>query len=107
MTLSKDDENTLAALEHFTESDDPGFAARFDLAAVQQLRRRRVVLAWSEFSVGLIVFLVGVGAARGVISIGTIMSCFGASLLLCAATTATDIYIVTRQRRRLPPGSYR
>ena len=55
MTLSKDDENKLAALEHFTESDDPVFAAGSDLAAVQQVRRRRVVFAWCEFSLGLIV----------------------------------------------------
>jgi len=48
-------ENKLAALEHFTESDDPVFAAGSDLAAVQQVRRRRVVFAWCEFSLGLIV----------------------------------------------------
>lgn len=105
MTLSSDDENKLAALERFTESDDPVFAAGFDLATVRLLRRRRVVFAWCEFWVGLIVFVIGDGAARGVISTGTIMSCFGASLVLCAATTAVENYTGTRQRRRLPPGA--
>jgi hypothetical protein len=64
------------ALAAFTQSDDPIFAAGFDLLAfrclsparpVQQLRRRRIMLAWYEFWVGLIVLFTGSAVAHGLI----------------------------------------
>ena len=82
MTLSEDERRTLAEIETGCRDDDPGFAARLDLAAERTRRARVTLLARSAIWLGMLVFVLGAGAARGLVSGGVIIACYGAGMIV-------------------------
>ncbi|HEY5113984.1 MAG TPA: DUF3040 domain-containing protein [Nakamurella sp.] len=78
----------LHEIETFTQSADPGFAANLDLVTAQELRRRRMAMSGSGFWFGLVILIVGLAAARGPISVGVLVACYGLILMVWATVTA-------------------
>ena len=97
MSLSRDEESRLGEIEAFTRVLDPDFASRLNLEAALRQRDRRVVLCWCGAWVGSVMMLSGAGAARGLISIGAIVSIYGSILLL------SSLWAAFRHRPHRPP----
>jgi hypothetical protein len=109
MALFKDDQNRLDALEH---SPNPMIRSLQLASTCLPSAASRppdqynssggggIMLAWYEFWVGLIVLFTGSAVAHGLISTGTVISCYGASLLVCAAVTAFQNHPDLRRRRQ-------
>jgi hypothetical protein len=87
MTLSEDEQNSLDEIETSFHSDDPDFATSLDVVAVQRSLRRRIRLAGYGFWLGMVVMMLGVAVAKGALSIGTIVGCYGFIVLVWSAAT--------------------
>ena len=95
MTLSEYEQRALDEIETGCGADDPGLAARLDLTALQTRRRRWVTAARSAAWLGWLVLVIGAGVARGLVSIGAFVACYG--LVMIVAGTVT--WIRNRTRR--------
>lgn len=82
MTLSEYEQRTLAEIEHGCCAEDPGFAARMDLAAARSRRTRVTLLAQCAIWVGALVFVLGAGAIRGLVSGGVVIAFFGVAMIV-------------------------
>ena len=101
MTLSENEQRTLDAIETGCRREDPGFAARLDLAAARHRRDRAVVMAQCVIWVGWLVLLIGAGMARGPVSIGAVVACYGLALIVAGTVTWLRNH---GPRRPTPPG---
>jgi hypothetical protein len=82
MTLSEDERRTLADIETGCRAEDPWFAARLDLAAERTRRTRATRLAQGAIWFGVLMFVLGAGAARGLVSGGVIIACYGVTMIV-------------------------
>ena len=82
MTLSEDEQHILDEIETLTRSADPGFAANLNLVAAQARRRKRLALSRYGFWLGFVILMVGAGSARGPISAGVLVACYGLTLMV-------------------------
>jgi hypothetical protein len=98
MALSDDEQDRLNELETFTQAADPGFADSLGGAAADRWQLRQSAFAWSASLLGILAMLAGLGAARGLISIGTIVICYG--FLLTAWGAGTAVQILKRKMAR-------
>lgn len=96
MALSHQERRTLAEIERGLQSDDPAMAGRMTVATVIPDGWPPHRWAWFGLLLGLQVTLVGFAAARGVISIGTIVGLYG--LLLLAGSTGSLCCGLRRRR---------
>jgi Protein of unknown function (DUF3040) len=87
MTLSEDDQNRLDRIENALMADDPLFAARLDVEAARRSARQRNRIAGYCVWIGLAIALLGAAFARGVLSIGTLVSLYGLALLAWSTLT--------------------
>ena len=87
MTLSEHEQRTLDGIETGCREDDPGFAVRLDLTAQLQRRRRVVLIAQTVIWIGWLVLVIGAGMARGPVSIGAMVGCYGLVMII-AGTVA-------------------
>jgi len=95
MALSDDEQDRLDELETFNRATDPRFAVSIGTAAVQRWERRRAAFAWSASLLGILAILTGLGAARGLISTGSIIVFYG--FLLTAWGFGSAVQILRRQ----------
>jgi len=100
MTLSEDEQHLLDEIETFTRSADPGFAANLNLVAAQARRRTRLALSRYGFWFGFVILMVGAGSARGPISAGVLVACYGLTLMVWATVVAQRNRV---RRERRPP----
>ncbi len=91
MSLSDDERDRLREIETLTAAADPQFAHRLDLAAAGRRRRRARVTCRALLTLGAWLMLTGLGAARGWISLGTVVFAFGLALVVWSAVTANDL----------------
>ena len=87
MTLSEYEQRALDGIETGCCADDPGFAVRLDLIALQQRHRRVVVAARSAIWLGWLVLIIGAGMARGPVSIGVLVACYGLAMIVAGTVT--------------------
>ena len=87
MTLSEYEQRALYEIETGCGADDPGFVARLDLTALQTRRRRLVTAARSAIWLGWLVLIIGAGLARGLLSIGALVACYGLVMVVAGAVT--------------------
>ena len=100
MTLSEDEQRILDEIETFTRSVDPGFVSNLNLVAAQARRRKRLTLSHCGFWSGFVILMVGAGSARGPISAGILVACYGLTLMVWAAVVAQRNRV---RRARRPP----
>ena len=96
MTLSEHEQRTLDGIERGCRSEDPGFAGRLDLIALQHRRGQVVVVAQCAIWIGWVTMMIGGGLARGLVSIGALVACYGLTLMIAGTVTWF-------RNRRLPP----
>lgn len=96
MSLSDDELARLREIESLTVAQDPRFAAHLDLDRMTRQRRRLQVVCWWLLAVGMVLALLGAGAARGLISLGTMVAAAGCALIVWATVTARGL----RPRRK-------
>jgi hypothetical protein len=77
MTLSEYERRTLDGIENNCRREDPAFPDRMNLTAAQQRSGRPVVMAQCAIWVGWLMLMIGGGLARGAVSIGTFVACYG------------------------------
>ena len=70
MTLSEYERRALDGLENNCRSEDPAFADRMNLTAVQQRSSRSVTMAQCSIWIGWLMLTIGGGLARGPVSPG-------------------------------------
>ena len=85
MTLSEHEQRTLAEIETCCFADDPGFAGRLDLAAAHARRSRIRLIAQCAIWLGSMMLVTGAGLARGVVSFGVVIACYGLALIVAGA----------------------
>ena len=99
VALSDWDQIRLWEIEEHTRATDPEFLTRLDLAAVLRRRRRlRRVCRWLQ-ALGAWTMLMGLSAAHGLISGGTLAAAGGCALLVWSALTARGLRGPTHPRR--------
>ncbi len=107
MTLSEDEQHILDEIETFTRSADPGFAANLNLVAAQARRRKRLALSRYGFWLGFVILMVGAGSARGPISAGVLVACYGLTLIVWATVIIVWATVIAQRNRvrreRRPP----
>ncbi len=85
MTLSEYERRTLDGIENNCRREDPAFADRMNLTAAQQRSSRSVVMAQCAIWIGWLMLMIGGGLARGAVSIGTVVACYGLILIVAGA----------------------
>ena len=103
MTLSEYERRTLDGIENDCHREDPTFADRMNLTVAQQRGRRLVVMAQCAIWIGWLVMTIGGGLARGLVSIGSLVACYGFALIVAGATTWLR-HRSPRTRTRSGPG---
>ena len=87
MTLSEYERRTLDGIETNCRREDPAFADRMNLTAAQQRGSRAVLMAQCAIWIGWLMLMIGGGLARGPVSIGAFVACYGLALILAGAVT--------------------
>jgi hypothetical protein len=87
MTLSEHEQRTLKGIEAGCRIEDPGFAERLDLTALQHRRSQVIVIAQCTIWIGWVTMVIGGGLARGLLSIGTLVACYGLALIIAGTVT--------------------
>jgi hypothetical protein len=87
MTLSEYEQRTLDGIETGCRREDPDFAGRMDLDAARRRRRRAVVMAQCAIWIGWLVLVIGGGMARGPVSVGAFVACYGLALIVAGTVT--------------------
>ena len=90
MSLSRDEQRTLDAIERTFRDDDPKFTANFASARVG---RRQRMIGYAAFLLGVTALLAGAIAAQAQTAVGVIVSLAG-FLAMCAAA-----WLLFRYRR--------
>jgi Protein of unknown function (DUF3040) len=85
MTLSEQEQRTLHEIETGCCTDDPDFVRRLDFGAASRRRSRALWVARATVWIGWIVLVMGAATARGVLSIGTMLTCYGVVILAVGA----------------------
>jgi hypothetical protein len=85
MTLSEYERRTLDGIENDCRREDPAFADRMNLTVAQQRGRRLVVMAQCAIWIGWLMLIIGGGLARGSVSIGAFVACYGLTLIVTGA----------------------
>jgi len=75
----------LEGIENNCRREDPAFPDRMNLTAVQQRSSRSVLMAQCAISVGWSMLMIGGGLARGAVSTGTFVACYGLILIVAGA----------------------
>lgn len=88
MALSDDEQYRLREIEALTAASDPAFASRLDLPAAVRRRRRMLLACWCVLAFGAVMMMAGAGAARGLISIGTVVAALGWTLMMWSVFAA-------------------
>jgi hypothetical protein len=94
MALSEYEYRTLCEIETGCRAEDPDFVETLDFTAAADRRSRAIWLARAAVWVGWILLLTGAATARGVLSLGTFLTFYGALILTTGA--------VSRWRLRTP-----
>jgi len=87
MTLSEYEQHTLNGIENNCRREDPAFVDRMNLTAAQQRSSRAVVMAHWAIWIGWLMLMIGGGLARGPVSIGAFVACYGLVLIAAGAVT--------------------
>jgi hypothetical protein len=87
MTLSEYERRTLDGIETNCRREDPAFADRMNLTAAQQRGSRAVLMAHWAIWIGWLMLMIGGGLARGPVSIGAFVACYGLVLIAAGAVT--------------------
>jgi len=87
MSLSEYERRTLDGIEINCRRKDPAFVDRMDLTAAEQRSGRAVVIAQHAIWVGWLMLMIGGGLARGPVSIGAFVACYGLALIVGGAVT--------------------
>ena len=87
MTLSEYERHTLDGIETNCRREDPAFADRMNLTAAQQRGSRAVLMAQCAIWIGWLMLMIGGGLARGPVSIGAFVACYGLALIVAGAAT--------------------
>ena len=87
MTLSEYERRTLDGIETNCRREDPAFADRMNLTAAQQRSSRAVLMAQWAIWIGWLMLMIGGGLARGPVSIGVFVACYGLALIVTGAAT--------------------
>ncbi len=87
MTLSEYERRIIDKIETSCRTQDPGFADRMDMAAAQERSSRVVVIAQCAIWIGWLVLVIGGGMARGQVSIGAFVACYGVVLIVAGTVT--------------------
>ena len=87
MTLSEYERRTLDGIETGCRAEDPGFADRMDMTATKLRSSRVVVMAQCAIWIGWLVLVIGGGMARGPVSIGAFVACYGVVLIVAGTVT--------------------
>ena len=87
MTLSEYERRTLDGIETNCRREDPAFADRMNLTAAQQRGSRAVLMAQCAIWIGWLMLMIGGGLARGPVSIGALVACYGLALIVAGAAT--------------------
>jgi uncharacterized membrane protein len=103
MTLSEYEQRTLDGIETNCRREDPAFADRMNLTAAQQRSGRAVLMAHWAIWIGWLMLVIGGGLARGAVSIGAFVACYGLALIVAGATTWLR-HRRPRTRTRSDPG---
>jgi len=85
--LSEHEQRTLWDIETGCCADDPEFARRLDVDAAVHRRSQALWTARATLWVGAILLVMGIATARGVLSIGALVSCYGAVILAMGAVS--------------------
>lgn len=88
VTLSDQEQHRLREIETLTVAEDPRFAAHLDLDRAARQRRRLRWVGWWLQGMGGALALTDADAARGPISLATLLAAIGCGLMLWAAVTA-------------------
>lgn len=91
MALSDWDQSRLREIEEHTRATDPDFVTRLDLAGVLRRRRQLRRICWWLQALGAWMTLMGLSAAHGVISIGSLVAGGGCALIVWSALTARSL----------------
>jgi Protein of unknown function (DUF3040) len=81
MELSEDEQRTLCGIETGCCADDPDFVRRLDFGAAAHRRAQALWVTRATVWLGWIVLVIGAATARGVLSIGALLTCYGAVIL--------------------------
>lgn len=101
MAMTDDEQGRLKEIEFHERAIDPGFVTRLDLpAVVAHDRRLRRLCRWL-LTVGAWMTFIGFVAARGPISIGTLVAGCGCALMAWSAVTGR----MWRSAKDAPPRS--
>ena len=103
MSLSEYEQRTLDGIETNCRREDPAFADRMNLTAAQQRSSRTVLMAHWAIWIGWLMLMIGGGLARGPVSIGAFVACYGLALMVVGATTWLR-HRSPRSRPRSGPG---
>jgi len=87
MTLSEYERRTLDGIETNCRREDPAFADRMNLTAAQQRGSRAVLMAQCAIWIGWLMLMIGGGLARGPVSIGALVACYGLALIVAGVAT--------------------
>jgi len=99
VALSDWDRFRLREIEEHTRATDPDFVTRLDLAGVLRGRRRlRHMCRWLQV-LGAWMMLMGLSAAHGLISGGTLAAAAGCALMVWSTLTARSLRGPTHRRR--------
>ena len=87
MTFSEYERRILDGIETGCRREDPGFVDRMDLTVALQARGRAVMIARCAIWIGWMVLVIGGGMARGPVSIGAFVACYGVVLIVAGTVT--------------------
>lgn len=87
MAMTDDEQGRLKEIESHERAIDPGFVSRMDLPAVVAHDRRLHLLCRWLLTLGAWMTFIGFVAARGPISIGTLVAGCGCALMAWSAVT--------------------
>jgi hypothetical protein len=95
MTFSEYERRTLDGIETGCRAEDPGFADRMNMTAAEQRCSRVVMITQCAIWIGWLVLVIGGGMARGPVSIGALVACYGVVLIVAGTVT----WLRNRRRR--------
>lgn len=107
MSLTNDERRALREIESELRRGDPKLAERMENALTIEQRRRRVVLARRVAWLGASVMFIGLMSARGLLSVGAVVTGYGLVILLISIGVAAyhGVHVSSIARGAGPFGS--